>query len=87
MRAPFARCAARMSRSTAALAAAATLACGGGGGHSHGGPPYTVAGTMIAAAGSAIDADTNDRNAFFAHNDSAAQAQVIGNPVTLGGHL
>src|SRR5262249_51787609 len=49
---------------------------------------HTVSGTMVAAAGSAIDSDTNDRSAsFFARNDSAAQAQSIGNPVTLGGHL
>ncbi|TMA30934.1 MAG: peptidase S8, partial [Deltaproteobacteria bacterium] len=79
-----------MSRRTALLVAALAaiaFACGGGGGGDHGGPPWTVSGTMYAAAGSAIDADTNDRLALFAHNDSPAQAQSIGNPVTVGGHL
>ena len=62
-------------------------ACGGGGGSDDGGPPYAVSGTMFAAAGSAIDSDTNDPAALFTRNDSAGQAQAIGNPVTLGGHL
>src|SRR3989442_10745295 len=79
---------ARTLRSIAVLAVgvAITVPACGGGGH-HGGPPFTLAGTMVATAGSAIDSDTNDRNAPFARNDSAAQAQAIGNPVTLGGHL
>jgi serine protease len=46
-----------------------------------------VAGTVSAAAGSEVDSDTNDPRAPFASNDSAGEAQPIGNPVTLGGHL
>src|SRR5262245_20205340 len=87
MGAPFVRCA-RTCRTTAVLALLAAIgsACGGGGG-GHGGPPYRVTGTVFAAAGSAVDSDTNDRNAPFARNDSAAKAQEIGNPVAVGGYL
>jgi serine protease len=67
--------------------AASALACGGGGGSDHDGPPYSVTGTIYAAAGSAIDSDTNDTSAAFASNDTADTAQAIGNPVALGGHL
>jgi serine protease len=78
-------------RSAAALALAAAalgLACGSGGGEDEvlDGPPFRVSGAMFAASGSAIDSDTGDPFAPFAPNDSAAQAQEIGNPVTLGGH-
>ena len=85
-RAPFARSAARTWRSIAVLAAVLAAACGGGGGGGSG-PPYHVSGTISAAAGSAIDSDVDDPNAAFAHNDSAGQAQEIGNPVSLGGHV
>jgi serine protease len=78
---------ARRHLSIAALAAVAAVAACGGSGGSHGGPPFTVSGTISAAAGSAADSDTNDDLAPFASNDTAAEAQAIGNPVTLGGHL
>jgi serine protease len=84
MRPPFARSAARTRRAIAVLAAVLAAACGGGGG---GGPPYHVSGTMTSAAGSAVDSDTADENAPFAHNDSAGESQAIGNPVSLGGHV
>jgi serine protease len=87
MRAPFAQGAARVRRSIAILAAACAVACGGGGSSEDDDGPFRVAGTMTAAAGSAIDSDTDDLNAAFAPNDSAAQAQEIGNPVSLGGHV
>ena len=86
MRARLARGTARVGRSIAILAVVCAAACGGGGGGDDD-PPYHVAGTMTAAAGSAVDSDTDDLNAPFARNDSAAQAQEIGNPVSLGGHL
>lgn len=87
--APFARSAARTPRNVAAVAAAiAALATACGGSDSdHGGPPYQVGGTMYAAAGSAVDSDVNDFHSPYTPNDSAAQAQTIGNPVSLGGHL
>jgi hypothetical protein len=84
MRPPFARSAARTQRAIAVLAAALAAACGGGGGGN--GPPYHVSGTMTSAAGSAVDSDTADAKAPFARNDSAGEAQAIGNPVSLGGH-
>ncbi len=87
MRAPFARFVARTPIALlAAVLAAIASACGGGGGD-HGGPPYNVGGTIFAAAGSAIDSDTNDPFGFFVRNDAAGQAQAIGNPVALGGHV
>jgi len=80
-------------RSIAALAGAALAIGAACGGRDSGddeeidpGPPFTVSGTMLAAAGSAIDSDTNDSSAPFLPNGSAAQAQEIANPVTLGGH-
>ncbi len=72
----------------AGIAAGIGTACGGGSGEETlNGPPYTVSGTMLAASSSAIDSDTNDPAAPFASNDSAALAQEIPNPVTLGGHV
>ncbi len=59
--------------------------CGGGGGSSGAASPQ-LSGTIAAAPFSAIDSDTQDSNSPRQPNDSAAQAQVIGNPVTLGGH-
>ena len=46
---------------------------------------FGVSGTITAASGTAVDSDTNDILAPFASNDSAALAQEIPNPVTLGG--
>jgi serine protease len=87
--APFARGAVRTSFSIAALAAVGVLAtaCGSSDGDHPGGPPYQVGGTVYATADSAVDSDVNDFHSPFAPNDSAAQAQTIRNPVTLGGHV
>jgi serine protease len=48
---------------------------------------YTLNGTISAAANMAIDSDVNDPNAPYAPNNTAAQAQVLGTPVTLGGYV
>ncbi|MGH7338609.1 MAG: PPC domain-containing protein, partial [Myxococcota bacterium] len=88
--APSAHIAARTSRSAAAVAAAIAAlatACSSSDGDHPGGPPYQVGGTVHAATGSAVDSDVNDLHSPFAPNDSAAQAQAIGNPVSLGGHV
>ncbi len=79
-----------------ALVAALILllqACGGGGGSDNPTPPtpepttYTLSGAVQPATGTAVDSDTNDPDAPYATNDSAASAQPIPNPVTLGGYV
>ncbi len=83
----------RSAAALAAIALAVGAACSSGGGGDGNqpvlfeGPPWDVSGSMIAAASSAIDSDTNDFFAPFASNDSAASAQEIPNPVSLGGHV
>jgi len=66
-----------------------TLAgCGGGGGSSaasSGG--FTLSGTIQAAAGNAVDSDINDPFAPYTSNDSIATAQILPNPVVVGGYL
>ena len=47
----------------------------------------TVSGTISAAASSAIDSDVNDTFSPYASNDDFAHAQVLANPVTLGGYV
>lgn len=74
------------------LCLAALLAgCGGGGGSSSGDPPsatmYSLSGTITAAAGTAIDSDTNDPDAAYIPNDDIGQQQPIPNPVVLGGFV
>ncbi|MEZ5543210.1 MAG: S8 family serine peptidase [Pseudomonadota bacterium] len=74
-----------------AVLAAAMLAltgCGGGGGDSTAASTgYTLSGSIQAAAGNAVDSDVNDPFAPYASNDSVAAAQVIPNPVVVGGYL
>jgi serine protease len=74
------------------LAGILLYGCGGGGG-GHGGnnnpppaPTYTLSGTVQADIGSALDSDVNDPNAPYQSNDTAELAQVIPNPVILGGY-
>ena len=45
-----------------------------------------LSGTIIAAAGSVADGDSNDPNAPYIINDSFADAQDLPNPVTIGGY-
>ncbi|HKI51784.1 MAG TPA: S8 family serine peptidase, partial [Geothermobacteraceae bacterium] len=53
-----------------------------------GAPPatFSISGTITAAAGSAVDLDTNDPLAPFVANDAPADAQQLSNPVALGGY-
>ncbi len=60
---------------------------GGGGGSVTGSASFTVSGTIQTAAGNAIDGDVNDPFAAYTGNDSLATAQVIPNPVVVGGYL
>jgi len=46
---------------------------------------YSISGTISAAAGSAVDLDTNNPLAPFAGNDAPSAAQQLANPVVLGG--
>lgn len=68
-------------------------ACGGGDGDDDSPPPppptvrYTVSGAIQSASNSAIDSDVNDPVAPYRANDTAADAQPVPNPVTLGGYL
>lgn len=49
--------------------------------------PYSIGGTIIAAGNSMVDSDINDPNAAYQSNDTLQTAQIIGNPVNLGGYL
>lgn len=73
------------------LLGAALLAlggCGGGGGSSTAvSAGFSVSGTIRAAAGNAVDSDVNDPFAPYTANDDFATAQVIPNPVVVGGYL
>jgi serine protease len=46
-----------------------------------------VSGTVIPAGGTAVDSDVNDPLAPYAPNDDPDSAQLIPNPVTLGGYV
>lgn len=46
-----------------------------------------VSGTVIPAGGTAADSDVNDPFAPYAPNDDFPEAQLIPNPVTLGGYV
>jgi serine protease len=46
-----------------------------------------VSGTVIPAGGTAADSDVNDPLAPYAPNDDFPEAQLIPNPVTLGGYV
>lgn len=54
--------------------------------HSTTSSPVSVVGVISAAAGSSVDSDVNDPNAPYASNNTAATAQVIGNPAIVGGY-
>lgn len=63
--------------------------CGGGGGSSQSEPTPetgTITGTVQATADSVTDGDTNDPSIPLVRNDSIENAQVIGNPSTVGGY-
>jgi len=47
----------------------------------------SLSGTITADAGNATDSDVNDPNAPYASNDSLSEAQVLPNPVTVGGFV
>lgn len=89
-----------MSLSSRLALLAATVfvtACGGGGGDGGGSPPpppapppassYQVSGQIRVADNTLVDSDVNDRNAPYAPNDTAAQAQAVPNPVSLAGYV
>jgi serine protease len=48
-----------------------------------------ISGTVVSAAGSAVDSDVNDINAdpTYISNGTEAEAQILPNPVVLGGYL
>jgi serine protease len=50
-------------------------------------PSFTVEGTITAAAGTAVDSDTNDPAAPAVSNTFIGQEQLIPNPVILGGFV
>jgi serine protease len=79
-----------------AVLLAAGCDSGGGGGDNedsgNGSEPeprteFVIEGTVKAASNSAIDSDINDPNADYAPNDTAAQAQSLPTPATLGGYI
>lgn len=47
----------------------------------------TLSGTITASKGSATDSDVNDPNAPYAENNDISQAQILPNPMTLGGFV
>lgn len=55
--------------------------------HGKDGEDVSLAGTIIAASSSLADGDVNDPNAPYASNDDFSQAQLLANPVTLGGYV
>jgi serine protease len=62
-------------------------ACGGGGG---GGVPtgtHAIVGSLTPVSGSRIDSDVNDPAYSYSRNDNINEAQVLPNPVTLGGFV
>lgn len=72
------------------LLALSLQACGGGdsttsASSSSGG--FSVSGTFTAQANTAIDSDLNDNLASYRSNNSFAEAQLIPNPVILGGYV
>jgi serine protease len=82
----------RFGRIAATAFAAALAACSGGGGGDDSTPPppdptFTVAGSLQVSTISRSDSDVNDPLAPFAPNDSDAQAQLMPNPVVIGGYV
>ena len=50
-------------------------------------PTYTVSGNISVSANTAADSDVNDLSSPYQSNDSFETAQIISNPVTLGGYV
>jgi len=48
---------------------------------------FTISGTVTASSNMRVDGDTNNPSSPSSANNSIATAQVIPNPVTLGGHV
>ncbi len=61
------------------------LGCGDSGSGSSSG--LKISGSVLVAAGNAIDSDTNDPRANFISNNSFQEAQTISNPAYLGGYV
>lgn len=66
--------------------------CGSGGGDGEvvappPGDTVTLSGTIEAVGGVTIDSDVNDPNESYSSNDTFATAQVVTNPVSVGGYL
>ncbi len=49
--------------------------------------PVKVSGAVKAASGTMADSDVNDPQVSYASNDTRPTAQVVGNPVTIGGYV
>lgn len=67
------------------LMTASLVACGGGGGGDPAPTTGSVSGTVSAAAGTAIDSDTNDRFTTTVSNNTTAAAQSVPSTVVIGG--
>lgn len=48
---------------------------------------FNLGGTIAVPAGTAVDGDVNDANASIIPNDNPSLAQIIPNPVTVGGYV
>ncbi len=49
--------------------------------------PFTLSGNILAPQVVSNDSDTNDTLALYVPNDTPGQAQIISNPITLGGYI
>ena len=87
-----------LRRVAVCLCAVFLTACGGGGGGGSAAPQngavneppptlFDIQGSISVPEGNAVDADLNDPNAEFAFNNQPASAQVLPNPVTVGGYV
>jgi serine protease len=70
------------------------VACSGGGGGGGGdgvpdagGGSFSISGTVSAASNVVIDSDTNDPESVLFGNNTLGTAQIIGNPVMVGGYV
>ncbi len=48
---------------------------------------FSISGTITASSSQAVDSDTNDPTRLAVSNNTVAQAQLISNPITLGGYV
>ncbi|HEY7776303.1 MAG TPA: S8 family serine peptidase, partial [Kineobactrum sp.] len=51
------------------------------------GTTFSLSGSVLASANHAVDGDTNDPSTLLNRNDTLASAQVLGNPITVGGYV